>query len=86
MQDFWLIVPYIVKRVHNSPIYSGHPVYYSHRPTSQNFQLPYIFCKLDLYIVITLYTTVTLPFDKGDHSGPSRALCLSDKELLLQPR
>ena len=85
MQDFWLIVTYRVKRVHNSPIYSGHPVYYGHRPTSQNFQLPSIFCKLDLYKVITLYTTVTLPFAKGDHSGPSRTLRSSDKELLIQP-
>ena len=27
----------------------------SHWATSQNFQLPYIFCKVDLYIVVTLY-------------------------------
>ena len=29
--------------------YSGHPVYYSHWKTFQNFQLPYIFCKVHLY-------------------------------------
>ena len=39
-----------VKPVYNSPVYSGHPVYYSHWKTFQNFQLPYIFCKVDLYI------------------------------------
>ena len=32
-----------VKPVYNGPVYSSHPVYYSHRTTSQNFQLPYIF-------------------------------------------
>ena len=85
MQGFWLIVTNRVKRLYNSPIDSGHPVFYGHRPSSQNLQLPYIFCKLDLYIVITLYTTVTLRFAKGDHSGPSRALCSSDEELLVQP-
>ena len=31
-----------------------------------NFQLPYIFCKVELNIVVTLYITVTLPFPKGD--------------------
>ena len=39
-------------------MYSGHPVYYGHRATFQNFQLPYIFCKADLYIAVTLYITV----------------------------
>ena len=29
--------------------------------------LPYIFCKVDLYIAITLYITVTFPFPRGDH-------------------
>ena len=47
---------------------AGHPVYYGHRRTSQNFQLPYIFCKVDLYIAVTLYITVTLPFPKGGRS------------------
>ena len=85
MQDFWLMVTNRVKRVYNSPIDSGHPVCYGHRPSSQNFQLPYIFCKLDLYKVITLYTTVTLPFAQGDHFRPSRTLRSSDKQLLIQP-
>ena len=48
------------------PVYSGHSVYYGHRTTSLNFQLPYIFCKVDLFIGVTLYITVTLPFPKGD--------------------
>ena len=39
-----------------------YPVYHGHRTTSQNFQLPYIFCKVDLNIAVTLYITVTLPF------------------------
>ena len=39
-------------------MYSGHPVYYGHRATFQNFQLPYIFCKANLYIAVTLYITV----------------------------
>ena len=47
---------------------AGHPVYYGHRRTSQNFQLPYICCKVDLYIAVTLYITVTLPFPKGGRS------------------
>ena len=34
-----------VKPVYNGPVYIGHPVYYGHRTTSQNFQLPCIFCK-----------------------------------------
>jgi len=72
MQGFWLIVTNRVKRVHNSPIYSGHPVYYGRR-------------KLDLYIVITLYTTLTLPFAQGNHYRPSKTLRSSDKELLVQP-
>ena len=32
-----------------------HPVYYGHWATSQNFQLPYTFCKVDVNIVVTLY-------------------------------
>ena len=32
-----------------------------HRTTSQNFQFLYIFCKVDLYIAVTLYITVTFP-------------------------
>ena len=28
--------------------------------------LPYIFCKVDWYTVVTLYITVTLPFPNGD--------------------
>ena len=47
------------KPVYNGLVYSGHPVSYSHQKTSQNFQLLYIFCKVDLYIA------VTLPFPKG---------------------
>ena len=44
------------KPVYNDPVYSGHPVYYGHRTTSQNFQWPYVFYKVDLYIkVVTLY-------------------------------
>ena len=45
---------------------SSHLVYYGHRKTSQNFQLPYIFCKVELYIAVILYITVTLPFPNGD--------------------
>ena len=48
-------------------MYSRHPVYYSHQTTSQKFQLPYIFCKVDLYIAVTLYIMVTLSCPKGDH-------------------
>ena len=55
-----------VKPLYNAPVYSGRPEYYGHRTTSRNFQLPYIFCKVDLYIAVTLYITVTLPFPKGD--------------------
>ena len=46
--------------------FSGRPVYYGHRTTSQNFQLPYIFWKVDLYlcITVTLYIPDTLPFPK----------------------
>ena len=40
---------------------SGHPVYYGHRTASQNFQFLYIFCKVDLYIAVTWYITVTFP-------------------------
>ena len=40
---------------------SGHPVYYGRQTTSQNFQFLYIFCKVDLYIAVTLYITVTFP-------------------------
>ena len=32
-----------------------------------NFQLHYIFCKVDLYISVTLYITDTLRFPKADH-------------------
>ena len=37
------------------------------RQLPPNFQLHYIFCKVDLYISVTLYITDTLPFPKGDH-------------------
>ena len=52
-----------LSNLYHGPVYtcSSHPVYYSHQTTSQKFQLPNIFCKVDLYI------TVTLPFAKGDH-------------------
>ena len=63
-----------VKPVHNFPVYSSHPVYYGHRTMSQNFQLPYIFRKVDMYIAVTLYTTVTLPFPKGDRCTQVRGL------------
>ena len=46
---------------------SGQALYYGHWTTSQNFKLPYIFCKVDLYIAITLYITVTFPFPRSDH-------------------
>ena len=48
-----------VKPVCNGPVYSSHPLYYGHRTTSQNFQLPCIFCKVDLYIAVALYVMVT---------------------------
>ena len=57
---------FTVKPVYNGPVYSGHTVYYCHQTTSQNFQLPYISFKVELYISVTLYITVTLPFPKGD--------------------
>ena len=62
----WLLSHAAVKPVYNGPLYSGHPVYYNHRTTSQNVQLPYIFCKVDLYtcLEVTLYITVILPFVK----------------------
>ena len=53
-----------VKPVYDGPAYSGNPVYYGHRTTSQNFQLPYIFCKVDLYIAVILHVTVTLHFPR----------------------
>ena len=46
-----------VKPVYNGPVYSGHPGYCGHWTTSQNFQLPYILCKVDLYTADTLYIT-----------------------------
>ena len=52
--------------IYNGPVYSGHPVYYSCRSTSQNFQqLAYIFCKVDLYIAVILHIMITLPFPKS---------------------
>ena len=32
----------------------------------QSFQLPYIFCKVDLLLAVPLYIMVTLPFPKGE--------------------
>ena len=55
-----------VTPLYNAPVYTGHPEYYGHRTTPRNFQLPYIFCKVELYIEVTLFVTVTLPFPKGD--------------------
>ena len=46
-----------VKPVYNGLVYSGYPGYYGHWTTSQNFQLPYILCKVDLYAADTLYIT-----------------------------
>ena len=43
-----------------------------HQTTSQKFQFPFIFCKVDLYIAVTLYIMVTLSFPKGDHCTPVR--------------
>ena len=64
----WVFKRTTVKPVYNSTVYtgSGQPVYYGHRKTSQNFQLPYVFYKVDLYIAVTLFITVTLPCPKGD--------------------
>ena len=61
----WLY-SFTVKPVYNGPVRSGHTVYYCNRTTSQNFHWPYISCKVELYIAVTLYITVTLPFPKGD--------------------
>ena len=36
--------------------------------TSQDFQLPYIFRRVDLYIAVTQYVTVILPFPRSDRS------------------
>ena len=55
-----------VTPLYNAPVYSGHPEYYGQRTTSRNFQLPYIFCKVELYTEVTLFVTVTLPFPMGD--------------------
>ena len=55
-----------VKPVFNGLVYSSYHVYYGHQ-TTQNFQLPYTFCRVDLYIAVTLYIMVTLPFPEGDH-------------------
>ena len=41
--------------VASGPVCSSHPVYYGHWTISQNFQLNFIFCKVDLYIAVTLY-------------------------------
>ena len=38
-----------VKPIYNGPVYSIHPAYYGHPTTWKKFQLPYIFCKVDLY-------------------------------------
>ena len=60
--------------------------------TSQNFQLPYIFCKVGLYIVVILCITVTLPFPKGDHTGlyctyfPLTHLSINSKYLLVEAK
>ena len=54
------------KPVYNDPVYSGHPVYYGHWTTSQNFQWAYIFYKVDLYKLSPCIVTVTLPFHKGN--------------------
>ena len=48
-----------VQPVYNGLVYNGHSAYYGHRTTSQNFQSPYIFCKVDLYIAVTLHIKVT---------------------------
>ena len=45
--------------VYSGPVCSSHPVYYGHWTISQNFQLNFIFCKVDLYIAATLYIMVT---------------------------
>ena len=52
---------------HTCILYCGHPGYYGHRTTSQDVQLPYIICKVDLCtcLAVTLYITVILPFPKG---------------------
>ena len=55
-----------VKHVYNDTVYSGHPVYFGHQKTSQNFQWPYIFYKVDQYKLSPGIITVTLPFPKGD--------------------
>ena len=47
--------------VYNGPVYSGHsiPITVTGQ-LPENFQLPYIICKVDLYIAVTLHLTVTL--------------------------
>ena len=42
------------------PVYKG-PVYYGYWTTSQNFQLPYIFWKVDLYITAGLSKRFKVP-------------------------
>ena len=55
--------------VYSGPVCSVHPVHHSHQTTSQNFQLSYIFCKVDqciaaLDIAFTLYIIVTRQLPK----------------------
>lgn len=45
---------------------SGQTVCYGHQKTSYNFQLCFIFRKVDRHIAGTLYITVTMPFSNGD--------------------
>ena len=54
-----------VKPLYNAPVYRGHPVYDGHWTTSRNFQLPYIFCKVYLYIAVTLYYNSHLAISQG---------------------
>ena len=47
--------------VYNGPVYSGHSVPITVTgQLPENFQLPYIISKVDLYIAVTLHLTVTL--------------------------
>ena len=48
---------FTVKPVHDGPVYSGHPVNYGHRTTSLKSCRSYIYCKVDLYIAVTLHIT-----------------------------
>ena len=57
---------YLQSNLYITALYIGVTCILRSPETPQNFQLPYIFCKIDLCIAFTLYITVTLPLPKGN--------------------